>query len=375
MELGIREGVRATPAAAVKGVKHARRAARPNGWLAIGLALAGLAALELLLQVRAHFLTGESIFKPRPEAAAPVVRVEGLPLLPPNTVIRGAEMEVRTNRLGLRSPEIGDRPAPGEMRLAVIGASTVFGAYAPTNEDTFAQQLAALLRQRHAGPVNVINASVEGLTVRQMGLMLDRVVAPLGPRRVFIYTGFNDVARLCRLSAGEGGGAVQAPWPALPTWLLVPELVRKNTLALRTSYRLTGSGLRRSNRVSPEAIAAYRRDVEALAQTARRRGVELVFVSSLTSYRRELPLAEQRAMSAFALYYNKCLDLNGLYRVTDQLNRIQQEAAQAHGFDFLDVRADMPGGRAMFVDSSHFTVAGERRMAEALNRYLAGREG
>lgn len=344
-----------------------------SGWLAIALALVGLLLLEILLQGRAYLQTGGSIFKPKAEQAVRSIVVDGLRLYPPNTVIRGTEMEIRTNQYGLRSPPIAPSLLPGELRLAIIGASTVAGAYARTNDMTFSQQLAGLLGKRHPGPVNVVNAGISGLTVHQMRLMLEKVVAPLKPRLVFVYTGFNDIAKLCKASAPPSASAVRVPHPALPSWLLIPELIRKNTIGLRSSYRVSGTGLRRANQVSPVAINAYRKDVEELARAARHRNIELVFVSSLTSYRRNMPLAEQQDLSAFALYYNKCLDLNGLYTVTDRLNLIQQSVAKANGFTFLDIRKQVPGGRAVFVDSSHFTPEGERLVAEALNRYLASR--
>ena len=341
-----------------------------NGWLAITLVFALILALEAALQWRAYRQSGISIFTPVRSDEVATARA-GIRTYPPNAVIRGNKIEIRTNALGLRSPDISPLPAKNELRLAVIGASTVAGAYTPKNEQLFSQQLVALLRRRHSGPVSVVNAGIPGATVRGMGIMLDRVVSPLRPHLVFVYTGFNDIANICKANTKKTPPPIRLEYPQMPSRLLLPELVKKNTASLRMAYMVSGTGLRRSNKIVPQAVVAYRKEVEGLASIARRKNVELVFVSSLAAYRQNMPRKMQESLSEQALYYVKCLDLNGLYVVTDLLNRVQAETARKYGFDYVDLRQKVSGGRRNFVDSNHFTVTGERAVAAALSDYLS----
>src|SRR5690606_34723433 len=96
-----------------------------------------LVVLELALQVRSQIRFGRSIFN-QVSAGQTVIRdpVTKVRAYRPNALIEGELATIKTNSLGLRSPEIPARPAADEVRLAVIGASTVAGAYDATNEDT-----------------------------------------------------------------------------------------------------------------------------------------------------------------------------------------------------------------------------------------------
>ncbi len=342
-----------------------------SGWIALCLIALALLLVEAGLQWRAYRQTGQTLFQVEEPQGEPTMAAKaGIKTYPANTVIRGHEIEIRTNAYGLRSPQLKVEPDENELRLAVIGASTVAGAYTPKNEQLFSQQLVPLLQRHHMGPVSVINAGIPGATVRDMGKMLDVVIAPLQPRYAIIYTGFNDIAKICKANTKKIVTPIRMAYPQLPERLLLPELVKKNTSSLRSTYDLSGTGLRRSNKVSPEAINTYRAETEELARVAKRRNIELVFVSSLTAYRKEMSRSRQEALSTSALYYVKCLDLDGLYNVTETLNSIQAETAKKHGFDYVDLRKVVQGGQENFVDSNHFSVAGELVMAVAINNFL-----
>src|SRR5688500_9743784 len=94
-----------------------------------------LVGVELALQVRSHVRYGQSIFNVLTEETRYVLDpATGLRLLRPNRTFSGSESIVRTNSLGLRGPELPVVPARGTLRIAVIGASTVMGAYARDND-------------------------------------------------------------------------------------------------------------------------------------------------------------------------------------------------------------------------------------------------
>ena len=87
--------------------------------------------LELTLQTRAHLLTGQSAFTRLTGQGTYVTDpATGLRLLRPHAVIRGQRSTMHTNGYGLRGADFPQRPAPGEVRVVLLGASTIMGTYA-----------------------------------------------------------------------------------------------------------------------------------------------------------------------------------------------------------------------------------------------------
>ena len=104
---------------------------------------------ELFLQVRAHLRFGQSVFNAvKGESTYVKHPVSGLKTLRPNSIIDGQLAIIETNSLGLRMPELPVFKPDGEIWLAVLGASTVMGAYTRTNENTLAARLEFYLQQK-----------------------------------------------------------------------------------------------------------------------------------------------------------------------------------------------------------------------------------
>lgn len=103
------------------------------------LALLMVCGLELVLQVRSHVQRGQSVFNLVTAETRYVSHpITGLKLLRPDRVFRGSKQVIRTNSLGLRSANVSPARAPDSLRLAILGASTVMGAYAKDNDKTLA---------------------------------------------------------------------------------------------------------------------------------------------------------------------------------------------------------------------------------------------
>ena len=332
-----------------------------------------LLALETAMQVRSHLRNGQSVLNAFTQETRYVVDPRtGLKVLRPNHVFVGSQVEMRTNSLGLRSPEISASKDPGTVRIAVIGASTVMGAYTSRNEGTFALRLDALLEASHPDRnFEVINAGIAGYGLIEQSQMLEKIILPLAPDLVIAYPGFNDFAGYCRSEsdkpdAPKRPGRQGLPLVETPAWLLSIELLTKNTVALRTPP-ITSTSTRSVDSID---LTDYRKKLDVLGKLAQKSRVPVVLSSNARAYRPEQALAEQQALSETARYYNPCFDLDGLHKLYDLHNEEIKAAAARFELPFIPLDKEIPGGRTYFVDASHFSDAGEQLAAERLHGFL-----
>lgn len=364
----LRQPVQRTPAANDPAPPRFRHSFKMAAVAAISVLVAGEGALQLRSYLKtgrsaATLLTGQStvLFNER----------WGVSTYRPNHVLAAGESgrHFATNSLGLRSPEIRREPDPREVRLAVVGASTVAGAYAPRNSDTFPSLLEQQLRKAHPGqPVNVINAGVEGHTLGETSRLIEHAVAGLRPTTLIIYPGLNDVSGICHASRDQKG-LVRAPVPApsMPRWTLSASIVAKNTVALREPPI-------KARAVDPTAYfpAAYMATLQEIVRKARARGIEPVLMTVARSFTHS-SRQEGMRLAETALYYNSCLDYDGLVKAGNMYNKVISTVAEREKVNLLDLAQVMPGGRDYFVDGGHFTARGEHFVAEYLARELEGR--
>ena len=364
----LKGGAAALSAAAGPG--DASPATQRGGLLQAGLvAFALLIAGESMLQARSYLKTGRS--------AINLVTGESSVMMNERFQVKtyrpnmkdpkpGDNLEFTTNALGFRSPEIPQVPAPGELRIAVVGASTVAGAYAKTNSATFPHLLEQ--RLRHAMPgrrVNVINAGVEGYTVREIDRLVERAIIPLRPNVVVIYPGFNDMAHICKATGGKASIALQpVPAPGLPNWILTREIISKNTVPLRDSPV-------RSNKVDPKKNfpVSYGRTLDNTVTRLQAAGIKPVLLTVARAFRPGDGETGKR-LATTALFYNHCLDYDSLNEAGSLFNQTITSVARKHRTLLIDLGTKMPGGPKHFVDAAHFTRAGEEISAEIIFQEL-----
>lgn len=349
-------------------------AANDASWRSSGLLRAGLVALallvggEVLLQARAYLKTGRSAL----DLATGQSRVAmnehyGVKTYRPNLrdVSQKDGREFSTNSLGFRSAEITPEPAPDEFRLVVVGASTVAGAYAKTNSATFPALLERQLRQAMPGrTVNVINAGVEGYTLREIEILVERGIMPLRPTAVLVYAGFNDMAYICRNSAGVSSPLQPLPAPSLPGWTLSGTIISKNTVALRDSPGRAGI-VDPTDRI-PDS---YRQGLDSIVTKLEGAGIAPVLLTVARGFRPE-DGAAGRKLATSALYYNHCLDYEGLNKAGNLFNGVIAEVARSRKVPLVDLGQAMPGGPKYFVDAAHFTAAGEEAASQLIYQAL-----
>jgi lysophospholipase L1-like esterase len=347
---------------------------RSKPFRAVALGVAALLMVEAGLQLRAQLRFGQSVFAAALGQSATVHDPEiNLRLFRPNIVISGTQERIETNSFGLRSPEIPRHREPSEARLALVGASTVMGAYARTNDDTASQILARLLRARYPDhTTNVINAGMAGNGMAAHAVMVERVVLPLNPQVVILMPGLNDIS--CRSASekeNETTGGKVLPQFSLPRWLLTWELITKNTVWLR-------------DRDIPDAAAddtiisvdtdLYLRELERIVAMAREHGVTLVLATNARAFRREMPVEQQMALSASARHVYGCFTVADLHDLHEQHNGIIREVAEKAGLPLVDLEHAIPGGAEYFADATHFTHQGEESAAAAILEVLRERK-
>lgn len=334
--------------------------------LVLSLALVMACALELVLQVRSHFRRGQSVFNVMTAETRYVNHpTSGLKLLRPNHVFRGSEQIIRTNSLGLRSAELSPQREPNSLRLAIIGASTVMGAYAQDNDKTLAGFLERKLRAEWPGRhVEVINAGIAGYTLRDQQKMLETVIAPLAPDGVLVYPGFNDFADYCGPPAAAKATFVRKGLPAIspPTWVLSIDLVLKNTVFLRQKPQAPIS-YKDARQID---LQPYRRRLNALIRSAARLDVPLMLITNARAYQRNQPPDEQTRLAETARYFNPCFDVEGLHTLYERHNDVILAEAKRAGIPAIRLGEQMRGGRSYFADSTHFSERGEDLAASVI---------
>jgi acyl-CoA synthetase (AMP-forming)/AMP-acid ligase II/lysophospholipase L1-like esterase/acyl carrier protein len=336
------------------------------GLVALGLLLGG----ELALHLRSYLIEGRSPLLDQAMGRSRVVFNEsvGVKTYRPSMTDRDRsdDREFTTNSLGFRSPEIAPSPAPGELRIVVLGTSTVAGVFAKTNKDTFPSLLEEQLRRGQPGrPINVINAGIEGLLVSELDVLVERAVIPLRPSIVLVYAGFNDMAQICTASAP----AVQPLHPvpalgALPPWVMTSAVLSKHALPLRQAP--VRAGLVDPARFFP---ASYGQSLDRIIARLKAAGVKPVLLTVARAFEAGDDAVEKK-LATTALVYNHCLDFDGMVKAGNMFNQTIASVAARNHVDLIEFGKKMPRGPTYFVDAAHFTSAGEHAASNIIYQDL-----
>jgi lysophospholipase L1-like esterase len=330
-------------------------------------AVSALIIAELLLQVRSHLRYGTSVFNLLSQSTTYEYNEPlGLKLLRPNATIDGSQATIRTNSLGLRSPEISHEKKQGEIRIAIIGASSVMGTYTRNNEDMISYRLEEYLASAFPKKeINVINAGIAGYGLTDQRQLLERLVQPMKPDLLIWYSGFNDISGYCHKPRSKNT-TTGLPKLKLPSWLLSIELVTKNSVGLRT----VKAGKQGMLDPSTLDVSGYLKRVNAFLSSVQSLGVPVLTVTNARAFRDDMPLDKQMRLSETARYYNHCFDLDGLHSVYDRHNALLAEASLNFGYPVLRLNQQIPGGSKYFGDATHFSVEGSDYVANLFTKHI-----
>jgi lysophospholipase L1-like esterase len=133
-------------------------------------------------------------------------RPSGDPSLGIECVPNSRRGHIRINSWGFRGDEVGERPAPGVVRIAMVGDSETFGAALP-EEKTLPGCLAATLNAaKGPGRYEVLNLGVPGYNTRQELRVVETRLPRLHPDIVILYYVLNDPELSPRTVLLHGGG-------------------------------------------------------------------------------------------------------------------------------------------------------------------------
>lgn len=370
------ENWEAASIAALEKLKLGPASAAPAQKKQHGLLVAGLVALtilvggELALHLRSYLITGRSAVLEMAMGKSRLVFNDafGVKTYRPNMKDEDPtdNRAFTTNTLGFRSPEIARAPAAGELRIAVVGASTVAGVFANTNEETFPSLLEQQLRRTMPGrQVNVINAGIEGLLASELDLLVQRAIIPLRPSIALVYAGFNDIALICKASTPPPPPLKPVPAVgALPPWVMTSATLSKHALPLREAPVRTGL-------VDPARYfpASYGESLASIVTRLRLAGIEPVLMTVPRGFDAG-DGAVGRKLATTALVYHHCLDYDGMVKAANMFNHTIESVAARHGVALIELGKKMPRGPTYFHDAAHFTSAGEKAATTIINQYL-----
>ncbi|SHJ57165.1 Acyl-CoA synthetase (AMP-forming)/AMP-acid ligase II [Malonomonas rubra DSM 5091] len=330
--------------------------------LFIALTVLFLICGELFLQLRSQIKHGRSVFN-RAFSESTVVYNENVgaktyrPLL--ERYDDTGNIVFSTNSLGLRSPEIDSILRNDELRIAIVGSSTV--AFSSNNESMLSQLLQDRLYQVHHGTVSVINGGIEGLDLKSIGKITRGLIFPQNPSAIVIYTGMNNISKLCRDNLSTASQRSALPSLGLPDWALTREMIRKNTTFL-TEQKTRNPGL-----LNPSSIdlSEYGLEYERLVQDIVAEGIEPVLMTNARVYSNVSDNVQSSYLKD-ALYYYYCFDGDDLIAVGDEFNDQIRRIAQKYDLTLIDLAKEMPGGKKFFESGSHFNENGRHYVADKI---------
>ncbi len=272
-----------------------------------------------------------------------------------------SEVSIRTNSLGLRSPEL-IQPKPVDLfRIVVLGDSVTFG-WGVRGEDTYVSHLAGLLAALHPGQrYEVVNAGVSGYGTWQEALWLQEQAAALQPDLIIVQVHLNDAADNLW---GTYGQVVGQPSTLAQKSALV-RLVQRVLLAQRGGG--TGSGScandwsEAGRRVCWQTTLALLDDIQG---TAKAYNAPTVLMPMPMRWQVEPGVTDPRAWVDAVRYQGELAQYAQRrgWLFVDPLPAFQS-AAQA-------APSSTTPGQSLFLDVGHPSEAGHRILAQELYRQL-----
>jgi len=328
--------------------------------------------VELALQIRAELRYGNSLLSSlfretdSKQGRSIFRQLEGFRTLSENLSIRAGQIQIQANSLGLRSPEL---PSDKEI-LVVLGASTVYGAFARTNDQTFPALLQEIISDDEAGSLHVVNAGIPGNDIHAQTRLFRALFSERKVDTAVIYTGFtNMLAKACR-NPGRRETGNGLPVVSLPKWALSYDLILKNTVA----YRQIPAAQLVKEPVDTSGIEqAFRDALMTLVETLQAQGARrIVLVENVKSFNAAQTSERQQQLGETILYYAKCYSLGEFNSAYDRMNEIQETIAKERpAVTFLKLTRDGQIPAKYFADSIHFSYEGERFVAQELFRFQA----
>jgi lysophospholipase L1-like esterase len=306
----------------------------------------------------------------------PNVNTELLDVFAPPRAREHSRWSVHTNTRGFRTAEFGDTPAPGVVRIVVLGDSSTFG-WGVEHFETYAERLGTALAERWSvdrSRIEIVNLGVPGYSSFQGRVLLERFALGLAPDAIVwsylsndgAVTGESDEAtyqkRLGAIGALLAALHQSRAFETLEAWLA----------AARARLRPTPAP--NPYDAAQRNIPSYRiseHNVRSAVELAREAGVPIVLLGQCT---RGAPAAVMAGVADETdtpyLDATALLDTSLDAMMTDErFADLREKQRERYGSAELERH---PRWLAFLPDACHPNAFGQRLVGDALADVLAG---
>lgn len=279
--------------------------------------------------------------------------------------------KIRINSDGFRSPEITNPKPENTIRLAFLGASTTFGGEV-SNEKTWPYLVWRALEEAVPNvDFDYINAAVSGYSVMNSLRRLKHHVVPFEPDLIVIFHGYSDLSGNSYVLAKLQG--LVSERPARENWLsrhsVLWMLAEKNIKVTFRQWQATRSSGKL--KFQPQELSEqFRQDLREIAAVAQQTAGVVALATLTPRMRRDLAPDDLMKAAITALYYAPFLGIEGLIKGYDEYNRVIRLVAAETGAVLIGNETVIPPDELHYVDSVHFTEAGNQMMAKRVTQAL-----
>lgn len=344
-------------------------------WLAIVLTM--IASAELFTRIEDSLTWGAPLWGPYSES---------LLIMRDSFGIRGRPgyrfEKWGMNRHGFRGADITTTPAPGKIRVAVLGASESFGLFEAEGQE-YPSRLRTILDSLAPDRFEVVNVSLAGLSPLSMASYFASVVAPIQPKVVVVYPSpsfYLEVEPLPQDAPRTGGTGAVPPAPIFRSRLSIrAQEVIKGLIpsALLRTLRERQLSRRRSahpaewvwDSVPADRMETFRHHLRRLVADIATSGATVVLVTHTNRYLgapEAVSGKERRHLVDLMSRYYPRATAPVLAGVDLPANQVMRDVARSTGAAVVDAEGRIPPSPEFFGDYAHFTDAGADRMARLL---------
>ena len=281
------------------------------------------------------------------------------------------EVTVRTNALGLRGPEVGEKRGP---RLVFLGGSTTEN-YRFNERDTFPAIIASSLRSSSGRHVEAFNAGLSGATTAHSVSRLQHHLLALQPDVVVVYHAVNDLLSGYARDYDPTHRNLGPPTPRARRSHLLAWWGRSRYPDFTTDepYGTFSQlpALKPSGPVSRLAsLPVFERNIRSMAAIAAAHRVKILFVTQLTAYGRVEPARLALARS-LAHSWEPTPDVASLAAGMRRFNDVLRLVPTSTTVRVHDLVSEVTVTDELLYDDCHLTRRGNQAVAERLTPVIA----
>ncbi len=300
-----------------------------------------------------------------------------------------------TNSLGFRGKEVDLEKKEGQIRIVCLGGSETFGLFEEEGKE-WPSQLRGMLRDQFPR-VEVINASVAGLTLKRKKAYVEKYLLPLKPDIMITTQGallpITDSIRGMeskRLVSKVGGRKIKnsleadsstrtpvAVLPKLleivkgcsPGWLLTHLRTQRLRRRIRNRERRYLIYEKPMDEVPENIISEFEEDLTLFIRFLEKNRIAVVFLTYPTLF---TPSNKDTHKYLLLSIRRLCVELSedGIIDASTKFNDAIRKIADREKVALIDNDLLIPKTLEYFVDYSHYTNKGAEFIAKSIHHFL-----